>query len=201
MHAMKILPATVAVIALLVVRSVSVSAQGVPPDAQVPVFKVQIFGEVLADFTSRIDSYAALRNELERGLPPRVVTESAAEILQRTRALAERIRAARKNAKEGDIFTGTVGAEFRKALQAQADLLTCAALADDNPGKQSVRINGSYPEHDPLSTMPANVLASLPRLPEDVEYRFAGKHLILFDTRAGVLLDRLPSAIKCSGGR
>jgi hypothetical protein len=195
---MKFHPATVAVV-FLAVRSVSLSAQTVPQGRQGPDFKVQIFGEISAEFTGRIDAYAKLRGELEQGLPPRRVTDDAAEILKRSRALAERIRSARANAKEGDIFTTAVGVEFRKALQAQADPLTCIALRDDNPGTQNVRINGSYPEHDPFSTMPPNVLASLPRLPEDVEYRFAGRHLILFDTRAGVLIDRLSSAVRCPG--
>ena len=58
-------------------------------------------------------------------------------------------------------------------------------------------INGGYPTHKPLSTVPPNVLATLPRLPEDVEYRFAGDQLFLFDTRAGVVIDRMPSAVAC----
>jgi hypothetical protein len=61
---------------------------------------------------------------------------------------------------------------------------------DDNSGDFEAQINGAYP----------NVLAVLPRLPEDIEYRFVGRHLILLDTRAMVILDRIPFAIQCPDG-
>jgi hypothetical protein len=77
------------------------------------------------------------------------------------------------------------------------DANTCAALHDDNPGALPLPINGTYPTHQPLSTVPANVLAALPPLPEDVEYRFAQRVLFLFDTRAGVIVDRMPAALVC----
>lgn len=167
-----------------------------PPD-----FRVQIWGDISAEFTARIRSYADLRTELERGLPPRIVTEDVAATLSRTRALARRMRAARAQARPGDIFTRAAGEQFRKALQMQIDGATCAALFDDNPGSSALPINGTYPAHDPVSTMPPNVLAALPPLPEDIEYRFAGRQLFLLDTRANIVIDRLPSATACRKAR
>jgi hypothetical protein len=75
---------------------------------------------------------------------------------------------------------------------------TWAAIMDDNPGEFSVQINGSYPDGKPLSTVPPNILAVLPTLPDDIQYRFLGRHLIFFDTRASVILDRIPYAIQCT---
>jgi hypothetical protein len=46
--------------------------------------------------------------------------------------------------------------------------------------------------------VPANILAVLPRLPEDVQYRFLGRDLVLFDARARVILDGIPRAIDCA---
>lgn len=57
-------------------------------------------------------------------------------------------------------------------------------------------INGIYPEEKPFSTMPGTILAALPALPDDVQYRFLG-HLILLDMRSNVILDRIPYAIRC----
>jgi hypothetical protein len=37
--------------------------------------------------------------------------------------------------------------------------------------------------------VPPNVLAALPTLPKDIDYRFVGKHLILRDTRANLIVD------------
>ena len=161
-----------------------------------PDFSVQIWGERSAEFTARVRSYAELRSELERGLPPLRVTEDAAAILRRTRALARKVRDARAQAKPGDIFTSDARAEFRKALL-KMDAATCAAVFDDNPGSLDIPINGRYPTHSPLSTMAPNVLASLPSLPQDLEYRFAGRQLLLVDTRAGIVIDRMASATVC----
>jgi hypothetical protein len=44
--------------------------------------------------------------------------------------------------------------------------------------------------------VPPNILAVLPRLPDDIPYRFFGRHLILLDTRANLILDRMPCAIE-----
>ena len=69
------------------------------------------------------------------------------------------------------------------------------------PDSSRIRINGTYPEDKPLSTVPPNILAVLPRLPDDIQYRFLGRHLILLDTRANVILDRIPFAIQLPGPR
>jgi hypothetical protein len=103
---------------------------------------------------------------------------------------------ARADARRGDIFTPTISREFKKVL-VQTDDTTWADIVDDNPGEFSTRINGSYPEKKPFSTVPANILAALPRLPDDVEYRFLGRHLILLDTRASVIVDWIPYAMGC----
>jgi hypothetical protein len=97
------------------------------------------------------------------------------------------------------MFTPTISVEFRKALILEMDANTWAAIMDDNPGEFSNEINGTYPEGNPLSTVPPNILAVLPRLPDDIQYRFLGRHLILLDTRANVILDRIPFAIHLRG--
>ena len=73
-----------------------------------------------------------------------------------------------------------------------------ATIMDDNPGVFSRRINRSYPKKRPLSTVPPGILAVLPTLPADIQYRFVGRDLILHDTRANIILDRLPYAIQCT---
>jgi hypothetical protein len=172
------------------------AAQERPPD-----FRVQIFGEVLADFTVRTRAYSDLRRDLERGLPALPATHDAAALLNRERALRDRMRAARAREKQGSIFTPPVSRAFKEKLQVHRSGTTCEALLDDNPGSIDLRVNEKYPEHKPMSTMPANVLAELPRLPDDMEYRFAGRDLILVDTRARLVVDRMPAAILCVSGR
>jgi hypothetical protein len=168
------------------------------PDPGSPTFRVQVWGYIAADFSARIWQYSELRSELEKGLPRLRVTRDVSELGRAQRALADRIRAARHGAGQGDIFTPVIGMEFRKVLSVEMNANTWAAIMDDNPGEFSNRINGTYPGKRPLSTVPPNILARLPRLPEDIQYRFLGRHLILHDTRANLILDRIPYAIRCA---
>ena len=68
-------------------------------------------------------------------------------------------------------------------------------IQDDNPGELPSQVNDEYRDGAPLSTMPPNVLAGLPALPDGLEYRFVERHLILLDATARVVLDRIPFAI------
>jgi hypothetical protein len=73
-----------------------------------------------------------------------------------------------------------------------------AVIMDDNPGAFRQDIDGTYPEGKALSTMPGLVLAQLPGLPDDIQFRFIGRHLILYDVRANTIIDRMPDAIRCA---
>ena len=163
-----------------------------------PVFRVQVWGYIVEEFTARVSSYYALRSQLQKGLPALKVTDYPAEIRSTQLALAERIRVARHGAKPGEIFTPTIRVEFRKVLSLAVDANTLGAIMDDNPGRISHHINSTYPQGEPFSTMPPNILAVLPRLPDDIHYRFLGRELILLDTAANVILDRIPCAIQCT---
>ena len=163
-----------------------------------PDFRVQVWAYIVADFSTRVQEYFELRSELEKTLPALTVTDDPTEIRRAVHALAHRIRVARAEAKQGDMFTPTISVEFRKALVLEMNADTWAAIMDDNPGEFSNEINSTYPEGKPLSTVPPNILAVLPTLPDDIQYRFLGRHLILLDTRANVILDRIPYAIRCT---
>lgn len=160
-------------------------------------FTVEVLGDKLADFTTRMDAYAVLRRSLEQGLPPLKVTDDPSEILRAERLLAQRIRKARAGAGRGDIFTEDIRRGFRQLLRPVTNPATCALIDDDNPGEFQYPINSEYPKDRPLSTVPAAMLGVLPRLPADVFYRFLDTDLILHDLRANVILDRIDNAIRC----
>jgi len=152
--------------------------------------------QVLLDFKARVDKYVELRKKVDDSAPPMKKTEDPAELRTAQQGLAERIGAARSPAKQGDIFTPEITARFRQLLRPEAkDPGTKAAIKDDNPGNIPFKVNGPYPSKEALSTMPPNVLASLPPLPKDIEYRFVNKHLILRDVRANLIIDYIPNAI------
>jgi len=168
-----------------------------PPGTPTVEFTVEVLGDKLADFRARMDAYAKLRSSLEVGLPRLKVTDDPVEIQRAERALAERIRKARAGAVRGDIFTEDIRRGFRQVLRPVTNRATCALLRDDNPGEFQYPINGEYPKNRPLSTVPPAMLAVLPKLPDDVFYRFLARDLILHDTRANIILDRIDDAVRC----
>ena len=185
--------------ALAVVLASASIAQTLPtPQADPqPTFRLQVWGYIVADFSERVQNYFDLRSKLEEGLPPLRVTDDVAEIRRARRARAKAIQAARHGAHEGDIFSPAISAEFKEVLALEMNAKTWAVIMDDNPGEFSHKINGIYPDGKPFSTVPGPILAALPALPDGIEYRFLGRHLVLLDVRAGVILDRIPYAIRC----
>jgi len=178
--------------------SAAASAQSpAHPAPASPDFRVQIWGVAAADFDARMMGYAVLRDDLQRGLTPLKVTDDPRDILRAEYALASRIRAARSEAHGGEIFTADISSAFKQALILVTSSAICASISDDNPGDFSYSINDTYSKGRPLSTVPPAVLTLLPRLPADVQYRFVGNELILHDTRANVILDRIRHAIRC----
>lgn len=158
-------------------------------------------GLIVADFSARIAAYAELRRTLEEGLPGLVVSEKISEIRRAEEALARRIRLAREGARQGNIFTPAINAAFKQLLIGVTKPGICAAILDDNPGDTTYRTGRPYSRDEPLSTVPPSVLGVLPTLPDDVQYRFLDRDMILYDTRANMMLDRIPAAIRCAKPR
>jgi hypothetical protein len=185
---------------MLVFASVAQSQTEAMQDVdRIPDFTVQVWGSAAEDFNARVLNYFQLRRTLEIGLPAQKVTDDWAEIRRAERALAESIRLARRGALQGEIFTPEISLEFRRALLLVVDDGTRKVILEhDNPGEFRHRINGTYPTRRPLSTVPPKVLALLPALPDDLQYRFLGRHLILYDVRANVILDRMRCALQCT---
>lgn len=165
--------------------------------ASQPDFRVEVWGSALAEFSARLEAYAQLRESLSAGIPRLTVTGDPAEILQAETALAVRIRRARAKAKRGDIFSSRIRAAIRRTLARTIDAGMCEAIRDENPGEFFYPVNATYPKQRALSTVPPSVLAALPALPADVMYRFLDRDLILHDTRANIILDRIDDAIRC----
>ncbi len=172
-------------------------ARPAAPGVTAPDFTVLIVHDTAADFVAQIDIYYELRRRLEAGLPVMIVTDDVRQIREGTRSLASAIRLARSGAVQGEFFTAETSVEFRRVLALIMTGSVWAVIMDDNPGAFSHSIDGSYPDGATWSTMPGIVLAQLPHLPDGIEFRFAGPHLILYDVRANTIIDRLPDAIAC----
>lgn len=151
----------------------------------------------LQHFQERVKAYVQLRDRVEANLPPQKSTEDPARIKQREKALALGIAEARRDAQPGDVFTPEVGPVIRRLVAAD---FTRRTLKQRRAALQEVpalhlEVNQQYPMSQPLATVPPRLLASLPRLPDGLEYRFVGNSLILRDVNANLVVDVLDAAI------
>jgi hypothetical protein len=87
--------------------------------------------------------------------------------------------------------------QMKRMLVVHADPATVALIMDDGPGEFDVDINETYKKKYSLATMSPKLLLLLPDLPKDLEYRFVGRHLVLRDARANIIIDEIPFAIRC----
>jgi hypothetical protein len=158
--------------------------------------------ELLVDFKKRIDDYMALHNKLEREAPPLKETKDPTKIKASQDVLAMKIREARKAARQGDIFTPEIRQLFRRLMypevKGREGRETKAAITEESHELKGValKVNAEYPDKAPLMTVPPNILAALPKLPEDLEYRFVNRNMILLDTHANLIVDFVPNAIQ-----
>ena len=152
------------------------------------------------DFKKRIDAYVALHHSAEKDVGALKETTDAAAIKAAQNALAQRIAAARADAKPGDIFTPDIRNRFRELLaphlKGEDGRDAREIVKDDAPPTVPFKVNASYPEGKPLPTVPAQLLLNLPPLPKEVEYRIIDKHLILRDTEANLIVDYMLDAIR-----
>jgi hypothetical protein len=151
-------------------------------------------------FLQRVDDYVGLHRRLERSLPPQVVTGDLAALFLPRATLALAMRKARADARQGDIFSPAMARYFRIVI---ADALTqgqienmLAIVGDDNDVRRPPQVNADYPAGRSIPFMPTCLLEALPPLPPELEYRFVGRDLILWDVHAGLIVDFVPNAIR-----
>lgn len=155
---------------------------------------------VLQDFQKRLGAYVALQRGLQRDNAKQKETVDPGDISVAENLLAARIRIVRKDAKQGNIFTPPIAGIFRRLmnpeLQGREGREAKGTLKEDAPASVPLAPNVDYPSAAALPTMPGNLLAVMPQLPEAVEYRIIGKTLIIRDVDANIIVDYIPNAIQ-----
>jgi hypothetical protein len=63
------------------------------------------------------------------------------------------------------------------------------ALVHELPRSLTLVVNMDYPTSLPLATFPGKLLRTLPDLPPELEDRIVGRHLILRDVKANIVVD------------
>jgi hypothetical protein len=152
-------------------------------------------------FQLAVSAYVMLHRELEQSLPQLEVTDDIYALYEASEALAGSIRAARPDARAGDLFDSEVSdflrTRIRKALtdrDVEINELLEGMMAEVPPGTEPPHVNGRFP-WEWGAAVPSCVLNVLPDLPEELEYRFARRTLVLVDTHADLVVDIMLGAL------
>ena len=154
--------------------------------------------KIIFDYQERIKAYLAAQRKISSDLEKLPDKATPQQIDTRQRELGRRIMAARKSATRGEIFGAEMSALLRKQLAPlfkgpEGAKVRAAIYEEPHPVIPAVNIR--YPDDVPLSTMPPDIMRMLPSLEPALEYRFIGRHLILLDVEAHLILDVIDNAI------
>ena len=150
----------------------------------------------MEDFKKRVAAYLQLRKTITQKYPEVKETGNPTKIHEREVALGKAIGLARANAKAGDIF-GPLSGHLLKVVQDDWNSRSPAdqkAILSEIPRGLMLKVNQPYPPKLPLVTAPSKLLAQLPVLPEELEYRVVDRRLLLRDRDANVIVDVLVGA-------
>ena len=168
------------------------AAQQEPPSAA----RDTLDATALKEFRDEIGKYVALHKTLEAGLPPLKTEASPEEIRAHEVALQTLLADARVRAQEGDLFVSGIRPLIRRlvleVLSGPEGKQQLSEIREEAGERQiKLQLNARYPNDVPLSAVPFELLKALPQLPDELEYRFLGNHLILLDVRARMIADYL----------
>ncbi len=150
-------------------------------------------------FRTAVDGYVALHRKLERTLPDLPKQATPVDIQAHERALGKLIVAARPKARQGDLLVPEIQPVLRRIsgeiLAGPDGPAMLNEIRGEEPVTLAARVNERYPAEVPLSAIPFRFLNSFPRLPEELEYRFLGRDLVLLDVDARIVVDFLRNVL------
>ncbi len=160
---------------------------------------------VPAEFTAAVTRYVEIHRAAVIALGPEVLHSDPAALLEQVCTFAATVTSARRCEGPGRIFTPAAAAFFRARIDAvvRETGVDVADLLDEM--EQNREDNAPLPEADePFPWNAGNImwpsmLSRLPRLPEELEYRFIGRDLVLLDVRASLVVDVLLGALPAAG--
>ncbi len=162
-----------------------------------PAQRVNPNAATSADFEKRVADYMKLRQSAQSGLTTPKNTPSPAQLTDYQHQLADRIRNARPQAQQGDLFTPEVADLFRHLVSQSLNGPRGAQIRKSYERAEPIRgvhlaVNQAYPDGLALQSMPPSLLLNLPKLPKELEYRFVDHELILRDVAANLIVDFIP---------
>lgn len=169
------------------------------PSHPCPVVETTRQDAALATYRTRIADYVALHTRLEGPLPPQQISRDMRVVRQAMDALASDIKAARRTARRGDVFTPEVAAVFRVRIAnclppEEMETIITEREEEDPVRLPAIQINDRWPKGMPFIFVPPQLLSALPAIPAELQYRIVGHALVLWDHHADLIVDILSDA-------
>ena len=157
------------------------------------------------EFVDRVNQYVEIQRLATAALGEPEMCANPEELLRQESVFAKAIREGRSDAREGDIFTPEAARYFR-ALIAEAAWERGLDLVGEFQDARAwdteaavVEVNAQVPWNAGPVMWPS-ILARLPELPAELEYRFVGRDLVLVDVFGNVVVDILRESLPISDG-
>jgi hypothetical protein len=164
------------------------------PSETVPGAHLQTDARVLAAFQQHIAEYIEIHRMAAAGLGDPVLCADPEELSRQSAILAAAIREARPTANEGDVFTVAIAPTLRARIAAAVHAARIAPAAAGDDEERVLEVHATIPAGRwNYSWMP--ILHALPDLPPELEYQLVGRHLVLVDVRANLVVDVLRYAL------
>jgi hypothetical protein len=181
-----------AAIAAMLIAAAAVQAFAQAPDPG--RHAVQAFERAVRDYTR-------MHRRLESEIGTIQLNSTVAELNRIIEELAAAIRAERHDARQGDFFTPVLSTELRARIAGAlcdngftpGDVRRSEQLEADGAAA-ILRVNGTFPWVLATAMFPC-VIAALPPLPPELQYRVVGDALVLIDVHASLIIDLLPHAL------
>lgn len=149
---------------------------------------------VVTEFLDSVADYVEMRRQVAAGISGPIFCSDPEELTRQAAQLAASIRDARPLAAEGTIFTPRVAVFLRARIAHAVRTATHVTIPVDQPDDVVLEVHAALPWSAGRLPSPALVEA-LPALPYELEYRFVGRHLVLLDVEANLVVDVLRDAL------
>ena len=185
-------------VAVPVVLFVVCLMAGASPATSAGAPEVNAQAAALQEFVHRTRGYMELRERLTATISPLTNNATPEEIEIHQEELRKAIRQARPGNRQGELFAPAVVPLFRSIIR--RDLRSrstrdAVAAMQDVPSALALRVHTQWPRNAARATVPGRLLKNLPALPEGLEYRFIGRHLVIVDIGADLIVDYVMNVV------
>lgn len=147
----------------------------------------------IAEFEGKLNSYIERRAEIKARMPQLSDSATPEEIDRHRTALLNAVAKEREAAKQGDMLTPAAVDSLRYLIlkEYKEDELTALRKTIFEAENKNVKleVNAIYPPSEERLEMPPRLLETLPKLPDELRYRFVGDALLIVDKENELILD------------